>query len=75
MSFAFRGQRVNDHWPILNLLSFAQRFDQRFHVVTINIADVFEAKFVDERARQDRRGNSILHRFRGRVQTLADGWN
>ncbi len=75
VTFTLGRQRVNDHRAVFDLLCFAQRRDQRAHVVAVNIADVFETQFVYQRSGQDRGRDRVFHRFRGMMQTLANGRN
>ncbi len=75
MAFAFGCQRVNYHGAVVNLFGFVQRLHQRFHVMAIDIADVFEAEFVDQRAGQNGRGDRIFHRLGGVMQGFANCGN
>ena len=75
VAFAFGGERMDDDRTILDLLRFVKGPHQRAHVVAVDIAYVFKSKFVDERTRQNRRGNSILHRFSRVMETFAHRWN
>ena len=74
-AFAFGRQRVNDDRAVLDLLRFVERCNQRSRIVAVDVADVFEAQFVDERAGQDRRRDRILHRLRRVMQRSAERGN
>src|ERR1700752_394222 len=70
-TLSFRCQRVDDHWSILDLFCFLQSRDQRARIVTVDVADVFETEFADERARQHSRRNHVLHGLRRVMQSLT----
>ena len=53
----------------------AQGGDQRAHIVTIHIADVFEPKLIDQRAGQDGGGDGIFHCFGRVMQSFSDRRN
>ena len=72
MAFALCRERVNDNGAIFDLLRFAECFNQRPRVMTVDVTDIFETEFVDQSARQNRGGNGVLHGFRRVVQALAD---
>ena len=62
---------MDDHWAILDLLRFMQSLHQCAHVMAVNVADVLETQFVDERTGKDSGRNRILHRLRSMMQSLA----
>ena len=74
-SFALCGQGVDDHGPVIDLFRFLKGADQHRHVVAVDIADVFEAKLVDQRTGQNGRRDRVLKRLRGAPERSADTGN
>ena len=72
MTLTFGRQGMNDNWSIFDLLGFFQRGDQRPHIVTVNVSDVFEAELVNERAGQDRGRDRIFHSLGRMMQSFAN---
>ncbi len=68
-------QRVDDHRPVIDLLCLLKSTHEVRNVMPVNISDIFKAQFIDQRARQDSRGNSVFYRLRRRAQLTADTGN
>ena len=66
---------MNDHRTVIDLLGLFEGPYQHWDIVTVNIADVFEAKLVYKCAGQDSRGDRIFHRFCSCSKSVADAWN
>src|SRR5512145_524678 len=62
---------MHDYRAVFNLFGFLQCCDEGSWIVTVNVADVFEAELTYERAGKYGRCDHILHGLRGMMQPLA----
>ena len=75
VALAFSGNGMDDNRPVVNLLRLAQSRNQGAHVMAVHIADVFEAEFIDQCARQNGGGNGIFESLGGAAQSSAKARN
>src|SRR5207244_3238556 len=71
VAFSLCGQCVYDHRPVVNLFCLLESSNEHRNIVTVNIADVFETKLVDQSTRQYGRSYGVFHRLCSSPKALA----